>query len=367
MKKKNKVLITSVVAIGIAAGSYFAFAGGSSDVAMAYSGYKITEKQIENAQKFGGEVIPNGIETIAFDPSKGTYELAVKKGDEVKKGQLLFKYNDPTIKLGVTEAEMQKKLAEKEVTLYKKQLDAAKQKLQKDKNAGAPGEMLKASETEIQTLESQLEMKKFEVEKADQMIKTNKEKLTTLSVTSPADGVIEDITKNADEKTGMSGITIRNAGPLKVKGQLSEYELAHVKVGQEVTVTSKTVTGKKWVGTVTEIGTTPLKSMDENKTVSNYQFTVTLNNSEELQNGFHVYVTSKSGEATGTIIPKSSIVKKGDKNVVFIINDGKAKEQAVTVEFETDSEAKVSGVKKGEQIISKPEKDLKDGMEVNVE
>ncbi|MCU4988884.1 efflux RND transporter periplasmic adaptor subunit [Bacillus cereus] len=367
MKKKNKVLITSVVAIGIAAGSYFAFAGGGSDVAMAYSGYKVTEKQIENAQKFGGEVIPSGIETISFDPTKGTYELSVKKGDEVKKGQLLFKYNDPTAKQGVTEAEMQKKIAQKEVTLFQKQIDTAKQKLQKDKNAGLPAEALKASEIEVQQLESQLEMKKFEVEKADEMIKAAKEKVNTLSVTSPADGVIDDIVKIADEKTGMSGITLRHAGPFKVKGQLSEYELASMKVGQEVTVSSKTVAGKTWTGKVTEIGSTPLKSMDENKTVSNYQFTVTLDNSEELQNGFHVYVTSKSGEATGTIVPKSSIVKKGDKNIVFVVKDGKAKEQAVTIEFETDSEAKVSGVKKGEQIISKPEKDLKDGMEVVVE
>lgn len=138
MKKKNKVLITSVVAIGIAAGSYFAFAGGGSEVAMAYSGYKVTEKQIQNAQKFGGEVIPNGIETISFDPTKGTYELAVKKGDEVKKGQLLFKYNDPTAKQGVTEAEMQKKIAQKEVTLFQKQIDAAKQKLQKIKMQAFP-------------------------------------------------------------------------------------------------------------------------------------------------------------------------------------------------------------------------------------
>ncbi|WP_242141829.1 MULTISPECIES: efflux RND transporter periplasmic adaptor subunit [unclassified Bacillus cereus group] len=367
MKKKNKVFITSVVVIGIVAGSYFAFGGGSSDVAIAYSGYKVTEKQIENTQKFGGEVIPNGMETIAFDPSKGTYELAVQKGDEVKKGQLLFTYNDPTMKLGVTEAEMQKKLAEKEVTLLKKQIDTAKQTLQKNKNAGAPQEMLKASETEVQQLESQLEMKKFEVEKAEQMIKTNKEKLTTLSVTSPVDGFIDEITKNTDEKTGLNGITIRHTGPLKVKGQLSEFELAHVKVGQEVTITSKTVPGKKWTGKVTEITSTPIKSMDENKTVSNYQFIVTLNNSEDLQNGFHVYVTNTSGAATGTVIPKSSIVKKGDKNVVFVMKDGKVKEQPITVEFETDSEAKVSGVKKGEQIVSKPDKDLKDGMEVNAQ
>ena len=47
MKKKNKVLITSVVAIGIAAGSYFAFAGGGSEVAMAYSGYKVTENRLK--------------------------------------------------------------------------------------------------------------------------------------------------------------------------------------------------------------------------------------------------------------------------------------------------------------------------------
>ena len=143
----------------------------------------------------------------------------------------------------------------------------------------------------------------------------------------------------------MSGITLRHAGQFKVKGQISEYELASMKVGQEVTVSSKTVAGKTWTGKVTEIGSTPLKSMDENKTVSNYQFTVTLDNSDELQNGFHVYVTSKSGEATGTIVPKSSIVKKVTK-MLFVVKDGKAKEQAVTVEFETDSEAKVSGGKR---------------------
>ncbi|PGM53357.1 efflux transporter periplasmic adaptor subunit [Bacillus cereus] len=363
MKKINKVIIVGVVTIGIGVGAYMTFAGSSEPV-MTYKISEVLEKQIENQQKFAGEVIPNGMETISFDPTKGTYELAVQKGDEVKKGQLLFKYNDPTVKQSVTEAEMQKKIAQKEVILQQKQIDVAKQKLQKDKNAGLPAEAVKASEIEVQELESQLEMKKFEVEKADEMIKVAKEKLNTLSVTSPADGVIDDIVTTSNEKNDMSGITIRHAGPFKVKGQLSEYELANVKVGQEITVSSKTVAGKTWTGKVTEIGSTPLKSMDENKTVSNYPFTVTLDNSEGLQNGFHVYVTNKSGGATGTIVPKSSILKKGDKTVVYVVKDGKAKEQAVKVEFETNSEAKVSGVKKGEQIIANPPVDLKDGMEV---
>ncbi|MCU4930937.1 efflux RND transporter periplasmic adaptor subunit [Bacillus cereus] len=363
MKKVNKVIIVGVLIIGIGVGGYMTFAGNSEPV-ITYKVSEVLEKQIENHQKFSGEVIPNGIETISFDQTKGTYELAVKKGDEVTKGQLLFKYNDPIARQGVTEAEMQKRIAQKEVTLLQKQINVAKQKLQKDKTAGLPAEAVKASEIEIQQLESQLEMKKFEVEKAVEMIKVAKEKVNALSVTSPADGVIDDIVRNADEKTGMSGITLRQAGPFKVKGQLSEFELANVKVGQEITVSSRTVAGKTWTGKVTEIGSTPLKSMDENKTVSNYPFTVTLDNSEGLQNGFHVYVKTKSGEATGTVVPKTSILKKGDNNVVFVVRDGKAKEQVVTVEFETGNEAKVTGVKKGEQIISKPTVNLKDGMEV---
>lgn len=164
MKKINKIIIVGLVTIGIGAGAYKTFAGSSEPV-MTYKVSEVLEKQVENNRKFVGEVIPNGMETILFDPTKGTYELAVKKGDEVKKGQLLFKYNDPTVKQGVTEAEMQKKFAQKEVTLHQKQIDVVKQKLQKDKNAGHPAEAVKASEIEIQQLESQLELKKFEVEK----------------------------------------------------------------------------------------------------------------------------------------------------------------------------------------------------------
>ncbi|WP_100617836.1 efflux RND transporter periplasmic adaptor subunit [Bacillus cereus] len=363
MKKINKIIIVGVVTIGIGVGAYKTFAGSSEPV-MTYKVSEVLEKQGENNRKFVGEVIPNGMETILFDPTKGTYELAVKKGDEVKKGQLLFKYNDPTVKQGVTEAEMQKKIAQKEVTLHQKQIDVVKQKLQKDKNAGHPAEAVKASEIEIQQLKSQLELKKFEVEKNDEMVIAAKEKINTLSVTSPADGVIDDINTTSNEKFGMSGITLRHAGAYKVKGQMSEFELINVKVGQEITISSKAVAGKTWTGKVTEIASTPLKSIDENKTVSNYPFTVTLDNSEGLQNGFHVYVKSKSGEATGTIVPKTSILKKGDKNVVFVVKEGKAKEQVVTVEFETGNEAKISGLKKGEKIIFRPTVNLKDGMEV---
>ncbi|QWI68427.1 hypothetical protein ER45_015735 [Bacillus mycoides] len=84
MKKAKKLVIVGVITIGLGVGSYMTFAGESEPV-KTYKIYEVTEKQIENEQKLGGEVISNGIEAISFDPTKGTNELAVKKGDEVKK------------------------------------------------------------------------------------------------------------------------------------------------------------------------------------------------------------------------------------------------------------------------------------------
>ncbi|OQR53288.1 HlyD family efflux transporter periplasmic adaptor subunit [Bacillus sp. CDB3] len=187
-------------------------------------------------------------------------------------------------------------------------------------------------------------------------------------IKSPIDGVVASITKDIDEKTKSPGITIYAHGPLKIKGELSEYELSQMKVAQRVTIMSKAIPNKKWEGAVKEIALMPLKNIGDSTHVSNYPFVVQLdnNNTKELQSGFHVYIDNKLGEATGTIVPKSSIVNKGDKNIVFVVKDGKVKEQAVTAEFETDHEAKVTGIQKGEQIISKPEKELKDGMEVNI-
>jgi len=364
MKKKHKVIITILLIIGTSIGTYFTFTDKGSAVVIAYKSYKVTEKKMEITHKFAGEVIPNVIEKIPFDPLKGTYELAVKKGEQVKKGQLLFKYNDSSMKLSVNEVEIEKKFAEKKVELQKKQIEVLKQKLHRERQVGSSQEILKVIETETQQLQLQLEMQKIEVEKASEILQINKEKLKTLVVTSPVSGVIEDITNDVDERTGINGINIYTGGPLKVSGQLSEYELGQVKIGQGITVASKTTPGKTWIGKVTEISTTPLKSMDENKTLSNYQFIVTLDNHEELQTGFHVDITSNSGEVTGTVIPKRSILKKGDTNVVFIVKGSRVKEQAVTVEFERDNEVKVSGVKKGDQIIYNPQKTLKDGMEV---
>lgn len=70
MKTVNKVVIVGVLTVGIGAGAYMNFAGRSEPV-MTYKTSEVLEKQIENQQKFAGEVIPNGMEIISFDPTKG--------------------------------------------------------------------------------------------------------------------------------------------------------------------------------------------------------------------------------------------------------------------------------------------------------
>ncbi|HDX9708167.1 TPA: efflux RND transporter periplasmic adaptor subunit, partial [Bacillus thuringiensis] len=54
MKKKNKLFIIGMITIGLSMGGYVAFIG-KSEAVMAYKIYQVKEKQIQNAQKFGGE------------------------------------------------------------------------------------------------------------------------------------------------------------------------------------------------------------------------------------------------------------------------------------------------------------------------
>ena len=56
MKTVNKVVIVGVLTVGIGAGAYMNFAGSSEPV-MTYKTSEVLEKQIENQQKFAGEVI----------------------------------------------------------------------------------------------------------------------------------------------------------------------------------------------------------------------------------------------------------------------------------------------------------------------
>ncbi|MGH8147466.1 MAG: efflux RND transporter periplasmic adaptor subunit [Rhodanobacteraceae bacterium] len=69
----------------------------------------------------------------------------------------------------------------------------------------------------------------------------------------------------------------------------------------------------------------------------------------------------------GVLVPKSAVVQRGGKDVVFVVADGRAKQATVTTGGDfSDMKQILSGVGAGQEVVKVPPKDLKDGEKVQV-
>ena len=109
---------------------------------------------------------------------------------------------------------------------------------------------------------------------------------------------------------------------LQVKGELSEYNLANLSVGQEVTFTSKVYPDKTWNGKISYISNYPKNSSEASSSLagsntgSKYPYTVDVTSEiGDLKQGFTVSVEVKS-MSKALLVPITSIVMEEDKNYV---------------------------------------------------
>lgn len=68
-----------------------------------------------------------------------------------------------------------------------------------------------------------------------------------------------------------------------------------------------------------------------------------------------------------TVVPTISLVKRGDRTVVFIADGNKAKEVTVVAGLQTDGVTQVNGVQTGQQVITSGQNDLESGAELDIQ
>jgi membrane fusion protein, multidrug efflux system len=155
---------------------------------------------------------------IAFvTPRNGTggqvKEIYVKKGDVVRKGQLLLKLDDALLK--------------QQLATYKQQLGFAEDLYNRRKNLWA---QQIGSEVELVTAKNQ-------VDQAQHQVDYVKEQIQLTNVYADINGVADDVNIRLGEFfTGNNQIRIVNTTDLKAVAQVPENYLGHVKVGSNIKV-----------------------------------------------------------------------------------------------------------------------------------
>ena len=385
-KAKKWQLYTAIgvaSAIVIGAAGILIFRQPSQSAVKEETSHIVTAKEgsVASSVLLSGTVTAKNEQYVYFDASKGDLdEILVSVGDKVEEGQALVKYSSADAQAAYDAADRAVAKADRhieELNKARENASAAPASPQVPTEAGLP-EQAQAATSSVSSIDSQISDAKDN--RADAVAQLNKAQaqLDAATVLSTLEGTVVEVNRNVSKSpTGNSQVVVHVVSNenLQVKGELSEYNLANLSVGQEVTFTSKVYQDKSWTGKISYISDYPKNNGEAanaalgGNTGSKYPYTVDVTSDiGELKQGFSVSVEVKN-KSKAILVPLTSIVTENDKNYVWLVDDQKkAKKVEVTLgNADADNQEITSGLTDGAKVISNPTSSLEEGKEVKAD
>ena len=250
------------------------------------------------SDKFAGMVVSENVVEIERDTEKQIQELYVAAGDTVRVNEKLFEYDTDTLSLTIDKQQLElDKLTQqiKDLTTQKtnveKQIKTEKAKKKKDQNA----DLLVSLDIQLRSVNADLTTANYEKKTKQAEMNYNKDMLKNAVVRSPIKGTVRSV-----NESGSPYITIQQAGAFQVKGMLNELSLGSgIMEGVSVTILSRTDPTASWTGMVSLVDYNNAGSVEQDdmfgggdamSTSTSYPFYITLDSTEGLLLGQHVYI-----------------------------------------------------------------------------
>ncbi|OFN79612.1 efflux RND transporter periplasmic adaptor subunit [Streptococcus sp. HMSC061D10] len=340
------------------------------------------EGSVASSVLLSGTVTAQNEQYIYYDASKGDLdEVLVSVGDQVSEGQALVKYSSTEAQAAYDAASRAVAKADRHINELNESRNtaAATPSLPQAGLEGATGQApAQSSGSATAAIDSQISDARDVRADAEAQLEKAQAQLNAATVLSTVEGTVVEVNRNVSKSpTGNSQVLIHivSNDNLQVKGELSEYNLANLSVGQEVTFTSKVYPDKTWNGKISYISNYPKNnseassSLAGSNTGSKYPYTVDVTSEiGDLKQGFTVSVEVKN-KSKALIVPISSVVMEEDKNYVWILDENqKAKKVEVGLgNADAENQEITSGLTDGAKVISNPTASLQEGKEVKTD
>lgn len=340
------------------------------------------EGSVASSVLLSGSVTAQNEQYIYYDASKGDLdEVLVSVGDQVSEGQALVKYSSTEAQAAYDAASRAVAKANRHINELNESRNtaAATPSLPQAGLEGATGQApAQSSGSATAAIDSQISDARDVRADAEAQLEKAQAQLNAATVLSTVEGTVVEVNRNVSKSpTGNSQVLVHivSNDNLQVKGELSEYNLANLSVGQEVTFTSKVYPDKTWNGKISYISNYPKNnseassSLAGSNTGSKYPYTVDVTSEiGDLKQGFTVSVEVKS-TSKALIVPISSVVMEEDKNYVWILDENqKAKKVEVGLgNADAENQEITSGLTDGAKVISNPTASLQEGKEVKTD
>lgn len=357
----------------------------TSDNSQVKSSSIETTKIGDSSQKIyiNGIIQPIENKNIYLDVSKGKVDtVSVTDGQTVNAGDVLFTYKNDTITSQIEEFNGQVSTYQNQKERLENKKKDSNNKLTEKKNSlsnlksNPQDEMIITSiqslEGEIQALETEISSYNDQLDTINDSIKEYNKKIENLkkdeSVEVKADisGVVDIVGSKEDYTNVFISIT---SNDLYIKGSVNEKYVEKLKKEQEaeVLVIANNSTIKAKVDEISKkpsVGSSAIgSSMDTSaNSLSNYDVTLLLDSQENILDGYHVQATIFEEEEE-LKIPKEAIIEENGETFVYKVEDGVLKKQTVEYKDSENDDVKIlSGLEEGEEVVTNPSDDTKEGM-----
>ena len=308
---------------------------------------KIKLRDISESTTFSGKIVPNS-EVILVPKMPGKVDsLSVEVGDTVSSGQTIFTLDDSDIQSRINQAKQALSSAQSA-------LDQAKeQKKQAENTPGVPP----GSAPSLAGVESQVDQAQMAYDQA-------REGLEDVKITSPVSGVVSQVNINEGglATNAQPSVVILDISDMFVEIDIPEKIVSQISEGQDVNI-DISVVNKMSEGIIQTISPSP----DERTKL--YKARILIDElPEEVKTGMFVRASFAINAKEDIIAVKNEvIIEEGEKNYVFLAEDGKAVKTLVELGIESGDYVEiVDGLKKDEELIVKGQDYVDDGSKLKV-
>ncbi len=313
-KKKIGIIIAAAVVIAAAAGGGAWYLlkgngnGSSADKVYVESVASLTTSASGVQNRYSGVVEAQESWKVNKETEREIKEVFVEEGDMVEEGDPLFEYDMEDVKAELRQAELDLEGMQNEITDAQAQIS----QLTKERNSASSDEKyqytadIQEKENSIKQTEYNIESKKAEMEKKQQTI-------DNAVVTSKLAGVVKSINNSSNDMMmgeDTSYMTVLAVGDFRIKGTVSETNVQMLSEEQSVILRSRVDEEQTWTGTITKIDTQNEASNNNGENgvyyesessmekATKYPFYVTLDSTDGLMMGQHLFIELDQGQTT---------------------------------------------------------------------
>jgi membrane fusion protein (multidrug efflux system) len=304
-----------------------------------------------------GSVQPERRADLRAEVSAVVLAVLKENGDPVRRGDLLVRLDDTSIRDSLTAAEASAAAA---LQAY----EQAERQYQR---------MLKLRETnvvstqQLEDVEIRRNTAQSEREAARTRVVTARQQLQRTQVRAPFDGIVSDRKVSAGDtaQVGKELLKIIDPGSLRFEGLVSADSIGEVAAGQRVSFRVHGFADREFIGTVTRVNPAA------NATTRQVAVLVSFADAKERPDVSGLYAEGRieTRSTAALTVPGTALVREGDSAFAWRVTDRALEKVTLNVgdrDPRTGEYALRSGLSEGDQLLRYPTVTLHDGQAVQI-